>query len=135
MTHIFPTDFPAGLFLVQLLGDIITLETDDDVTLYGTQRADLRCTSRAGHRTDSDVEWSRRGRGTVVGKLAVVKITLENDQVGTREMQEEIGSFAVQVPEGISCAPERVLLVDPLSLAFVLLLYTWSERRQSRSKV
>jgi len=36
-------------------------------------------------------------------------------------MKEQIGSLRVKIPEGVPCAPERVLLVHPLAFLFVLL--------------
>lgn len=51
----------------------------------------------------------------------MVEIALEDYKVRLREVQEEIGSFAVQVPVGVACAPEGMLLVDPLALLLVLL--------------
>jgi hypothetical protein len=51
----------------------------------------------------------------------VVEISLEDDQVGLGQVLEEIGSLRVQVPEGVSGAPEGVGFVPPLALLFVLL--------------
>lgn len=51
----------------------------------------------------------------------MVEITLEDDEVGAGEVKEEIRGFAVQVPEGVSGAPERMLLVNPFALSLVLL--------------
>jgi hypothetical protein len=48
----------------------------------------------------------------VVSQLAMVEVSLEDDQVGFREVEEEVGSFGVEVPVGESGAPEGVLLVD-----------------------
>ena len=36
-------------------------------------------------------------------------------------MEEQVGCFRVEVPESVSGAPERVLLVNPLALLFILL--------------
>jgi len=55
------------------------------------------------------------------GKLTVVEISLEDDQVGLGQMLEKIGCFRVQVPEGVSSAPEGVGLVPPFALLLVLL--------------
>jgi len=54
-------------------------------------------------------------------KLTVVEISLEDDQVGLGQVLEEIGCLRVQVPEGVSSAPEGVGLVPPLALLLVLL--------------
>lgn len=48
----------------------------------------------------------------VVGQLTVVEVSLEVDQVGFREVKEEIGSFGVEVPVAESGAPEGMLFVD-----------------------
>ena len=53
----------------------------------------------------------------------MVQITLENDKVGAREVEEQIGGFVVKLPVGEPSAPEWVLFVDPFALLFVLL--TW----------
>ena len=42
----------------------------------------------------------------------MVEVSLEVDQVGLGEVQEEIGSFGVEVPVAESGTPERVLFVD-----------------------
>ena len=72
-------------------------------------------------------------------ELAMVEIALEDDEVRSGEMQEEIGRFSDEVPEGKASAPERLnkppsatapvpttgltymLLIDPLALALILL--------------
>jgi hypothetical protein len=51
----------------------------------------------------------------------VVEISLEDDQVGLGQVLEKIGSLRVQVPEGVSGAPEGVGFVSPLALLLVLL--------------
>lgn len=51
----------------------------------------------------------------------MVQVTLEIDEIGAREVEEEIGSFRMKVPEGVSSAPERMLFVYPFALFFVLL--------------
>ena len=48
----------------------------------------------------------------VVSQLAVVEVSLKDDQVGFREVEEEVWSFGMEVPVGESGAPERVLFVD-----------------------
>ena len=53
--------------------------------------------------------------------LAVVEVTLENDKVGTRKVEEKIGSLIVELPEREASAPEGVLLIHPLLLLLVLL--------------
>lgn len=58
---------------------------------------------------------------TVVGEFTVVEITLEDDEVRLGQVLEQIGSLRVQVPEGVSGAPEGVGLVLPLALLLVLL--------------
>ena len=42
----------------------------------------------------------------------MVEVSFEVDQVGFREVEEEIGSFGVEVPVAESGAPEGVLFVD-----------------------
>lgn len=42
----------------------------------------------------------------------MVEVSLEDDQVGYREVEEEVGSLGVEVPVGESRAPEGVLFVD-----------------------
>ena len=42
----------------------------------------------------------------------MVEVPLEVDQVGFREVEEEIGSFGVEIPVAESGAPEGVLFVD-----------------------
>jgi hypothetical protein len=39
-------------------------------------------------------------------------------------MQEKVWRLAVQLPEGVASTPERMLLVNPLAFALVL-LRTW----------
>jgi hypothetical protein len=51
----------------------------------------------------------------------MIQVTFENDQIGLREMEEQIRSFVVKIPERISRAPERVLLIDPFPFLLVLL--------------
>ena len=51
----------------------------------------------------------------------MVEVTLEDDKVGTRKVEEEIGSFIVELPEREASAPEGVLLIHPLLLLLVLL--------------
>lgn len=51
----------------------------------------------------------------------MVEVSLEDEQVGFRQVKEEIGSFGVEIPVGKSGAPEWVLLVDPDTLLFVFL--------------
>ena len=65
-----------------------------------------------GHRADRDVERRAGGGLAVVSQFTVVEVSLEDDQVGLREVEEEIWSFGVQVPVGESGAPEGVLFVD-----------------------
>jgi hypothetical protein len=52
----------------------------------------------------------------------VIKISLENNQIRTREVKEQIGSLGVEIPEGVTSAPERMLLIDPFAFFLVLLL-------------
>ena len=42
----------------------------------------------------------------------MVEVSLEDDQVGFREVEEEVGSFGVEIPVGESGTPEGVLFVD-----------------------
>ena len=65
-----------------------------------------------GHRADRDVEWRASWGLAVVGQLTVVEVSLEDDQVGFREVEEEIGSFGVEVPVGEPGTPEGMLFVD-----------------------
>jgi hypothetical protein len=51
----------------------------------------------------------------------VIEVAFEDDEVRLGEVKEEIGSFGVEFPESISCAPERMLFVDPYSVFFVFL--------------
>jgi hypothetical protein len=51
----------------------------------------------------------------------VIEVAFEDDEVGLGEVKEEIGSFGVKFPESVSCAPERMLFVDPYSVFFVFL--------------
>ena len=53
--------------------------------------------------------------------LAMVQVALEDDEVRAREVEEQIGRFVVELPEGEARAPERVLLIHPLARLFVLL--------------
>ena len=134
-TYVFPRDLPARLLLVELLSEFIAIgaEADDDVALDRTQTANLRSTGRGRHRPDGDLEVCRWRRGTIVGELAVVEVALEEDEVGAREVEEQIRSLVVELPEGVTRAPEGVLLVHPLALLLVLLTtstsqHTWPGR-------
>ena len=51
----------------------------------------------------------------------MVQVTLEDDEVRAREVEEQIRSFIEELPVGEASAPEGVLLVYPLALLFVLL--------------
>lgn len=51
----------------------------------------------------------------------MVKIALEDNQIRTGEVEEEIRGLGVEIPESVSSAPERVLLVNPFALFLVLL--------------
>lgn len=51
----------------------------------------------------------------------MVQVTLEDDKVGASKVEEEIGSLARDRPEGVSSAPEGMLLVHPLALLLVVL--------------
>lgn len=69
--HVFAAYFPARLLLVQTLCEDVTViaQTDDDVALDRPHTADLRRTGRGRHGADGDLEFCRRGRGTVVREL------------------------------------------------------------------
>lgn len=58
---------------------------------------------------------------TIVGQLSVVQISLEDDEVGFVKVEEHIRGLRMQVPEGVTCAPEGVLFVSPLALLLILL--------------
>lgn len=51
----------------------------------------------------------------------VVKVTLEDDEVGLAESVPEVRSLRVEVPEGEASAPEGVLVVLELALGLKLL--------------
>lgn len=123
VTHVFPTDLPARLRLVKALRCLISVrtKTNHNVALDGPQASDHRGTSRARHRPDSDLERSTCRSGAIVCQLSVVQVTLEEDEIRSRQMKEQIGGLRVKIPEGVPCAPERVLLVHPFAFLFVLL--------------
>ncbi len=49
----------------------------------------------------------------------MVQVTFEHDEVGFGKVEEEIGGFLGDGPEGVTGAPEGMLFVDPLAFAFV----------------
>lgn len=51
----------------------------------------------------------------------MVEVAFEDDEVGFGEVEEEVGGFFVQGPEGVAGAPEGVLFVHPFAFFFVLL--------------
>ena len=65
-----------------------------------------------GHRADRDAERRAGGSLAVIGQFAVVEVSLEEDQVGFREVEEEIGGFGVEVPVAEPGTPEGVLFVN-----------------------
>ena len=85
-------DLPSFLGLVELLS-LIRRDTYDDITLDGTEGEDRRSTGFRSERTDSHIERSRRRSVTIVSELAVVEISLEDDEIGIGEVKEEIGSW------------------------------------------
>ena len=134
-TYVFATDLPAFLFLVQALRELVAVraEADHDVALDRAHTADTRRAGSGRHGADRDLEFGRRGRGAVVRELTVVEVALEDDEIGAREVEEQIGSLVVELPEGVTRAPEGVLLVHPLALLLVLLAtltsqHTWLGR-------
>jgi hypothetical protein len=52
----------------------------------------------------------------------MVQIAFEKDKICARQVEEEIRCLAVKVPERISSAPERMLLVLPSAIFLILLL-------------
>lgn len=113
-THVFSTNLPTGLILIQPLGGLIALITkpDDDVALDRPQRTDPRSARGIGHRPDRDAERRAGGSLAVIGQLTVVEVSLEEHQVGFREVEEEIGGFGVEVPVAEPGTPEGVLFVN-----------------------
>ena len=87
MTYVFSGNLPTGFLLVELLADT-RWDTDDDIRLDGSQRGHWRSSWLGGKRTDSDGERRVERSVTVVGEFTVVEITLEDDQVGLREVLE-----------------------------------------------
>lgn len=135
MTYVFTRDLPSWLFLVELLSDT-GWNTDDNVRLDGSERSDSGSSWLGSEGSDGGSERSIEGSVTIVSefsclsayyplklvkRLTVVEISLEDDQVGLGQVLEEIGCLRVQVPEGVSSAPEGVGLVPPLALLLVLL--------------
>ena len=51
----------------------------------------------------------------------MIEVAFEKDKIGARQVKEEIRSFRMQIPEGVSCAPKRMLLVNPFPFLLVLL--------------
>ncbi len=120
-THVFTTNLPPRLLLVELLRGLFVLEAHHDVALDRAQRADLGCARRRRHWPDRLLKRRRRWRVAVVSQLAVVQVALEEDEVRAREVEEQVGRLLGHAEEGVACAPEGVLLVDPLALRDVLL--------------
>ena len=58
---------------------------------------------------------------TVVRQLPMVQIALEEHEIRARKVQEQIWCLAMQIPIGVSSAPERMLLVHPFPFFLVLL--------------
>ena len=84
MTHVFATNLPTRLFLVETLGQSVTVgtQTNNYIAFDGPQASDLRSSSSAGHGANSYVEGGASRRGAIVRQLAVVQVTLEDDQIG-----------------------------------------------------
>ena len=141
-THVFATDLPPLLLLVEALRELVAVrpEADDDVALDRAHAADPGRACGGRHRADRDLEVGRWRRSAVVRQLgrggsvldrrvvisrgahlAMVQVALEDDEVRAREVEEQIGRFVVELPEGEARAPERVLLIHPLARLFVLL--------------
>ena len=83
-THVFSANLPPRLLFVHPLSERITLisKPDNDVTLDRSQRTNPRGARGIGHRTDRDVERRAGWCLTVISQLAVVEVSLEDDQVG-----------------------------------------------------
>ena len=62
----------------------------------------------------------------------MIEVSLEDDQVALTEVLEQVRRFIVDAPECVTGAPERVLLVHPLSLLFILLKGEFSGEQKSR---
>lgn len=122
-THIFSANLPTRFLLLQLLRHLVTLlaEPDDDITLDRSQRTDSRGARGVCHRTDRDRERRAGGSLAIVSQFTMIEVSLKDEQVGFREVEEEIGCFRVEVPVGEPGAPEWVLFIDPDTPSFVLL--------------
>jgi hypothetical protein len=51
----------------------------------------------------------------------MIQVAFEDHQIRTRQVQEEVGSLRVKVPERMTRAPKGVLFIEPFTFAFVLL--------------
>ena len=113
-THVFSANLPTGFFLIHPLGDLVALisKPNNDIALDRPQRANPWGARGVRHRADRDVERRASRSMAIVRQFTVVEVSLEDDQVGFREMKEEIWSFGVEVPVGESGTPEGVLFVD-----------------------
>ena len=120
MTYVFARNLPSSLLLIQLLSNILR-QTANDIRLDGSKTADSRRTGLASHGTDSLSERGCVRNVTIISQLSVVQISLEDDEVRFVEVEEHVRSLRVQIPEGVTGAPEGMLLVPPLALLLILL--------------
>ena len=124
-TYIFTADLPPWFSPIQFLCYVLPIraQSDNDIALDGPETCYTRSARLACHRANGLLEWGVRRGGAVVGKLPMIQIALEVDEIGFGQMKEEIRSFRMQVPEGVAGAPEGVLLVYPLAFLLVLLAH------------
>lgn len=57
----------------------------------------------------------------ITHQFTVIQVTFENDKITVSQMKEQIRSFIVDTPKGVSSAPEWMLFINPLTLIFVIL--------------
>lgn len=70
--YIFATDLPTRFLFVELFRHLVTLETNDNITLDSTKRANFGSSCGTRHGTDSDIKRRRRRGSTVIRELAVI---------------------------------------------------------------
>lgn len=134
LAHIFSANLPTRFLLIQPLSDLVALITkpNDDITLDRSQRTDPRSACGICHRADRDGERRACRSMAVISQFTVVEVSLEDEQIGFREVEEEIGCFGMEVPVSESSTPEGMLLVDPNTLPFVFLNKWFQQSRMQK---
>lgn len=115
-----PRPFPGtGLEITTNLLQLLVLaglQADDDVSLAGAQRQNVDTRLRA-HGAESLSERSGGVPVSVAGQLAVVQVTLEDDQLSGLHVLGQLRGLVGQTPEATAHGPVAVGAHDELALS------------------